>query len=140
MPSGAIAKLMANKQIQMIDEKDNVMGSMTYSVKMTNIDYARYDSLVPKEKPIKDVQYIVNLSHAEEIEYRVNFLKQHRIIGGKHLTLADGGKNGTIIGLDMKILYFNNDGKRVSIRIAGDHQLKGNKLCCGCSVAKSSVG
>ena len=40
----------------------------------------------------------------------------------------------------MRIIYFNSDGKWVSIGIAGDHQLTGNKLCCGCSVAKSSHG
>ena len=40
----------------------------------------------------------------------------------------------------MSILYFNDNGKRVSIGIAGDHQLTGNRLCHGCSVAKSSVG
>ena len=61
-------------------------------------------------------------------------------LGGKHVALADGGANGSIIGLDMKIIYFNNDGKCVCIGIAGDHQLTGNRLCCGCSVTKSSVG
>ena len=39
----------------------------------------------------------------------------------------------------MKILYFNNNGKFVSINIARDHQLTDNRLCCGCSVVKSSV-
>ena len=77
--------------------------------------------------------------HAEEIEYKVNLSKRDRIIGGKHLALADSEANGTIIGLDMLILYFNNDGKHVSIGIAGDNQLTGNMLCCGCLVAKSSV-
>ena len=97
---------------------------MTYSTKMTkmtNIDYSRFDSLVPDKEPVKDIYYKVNLLYSEESEYRVNLPKQDRIIGGKHLALADGGANGTIIGLDMKILYFNNDRKRVSIRITGDH-------------------
>ena len=40
----------------------------------------------------------------------------------------------------MKILYFNTDGKQVSIGIAEDHQLTGNILCCECSVVKSSHG
>ena len=40
----------------------------------------------------------------------------------------------------MKILYFNTDGKQVNIGILGDHRLIGNRLCCGCSVAKSSYG
>ena len=61
-----------------------------------------------------------------------------RVVGGKHLALVDGGANGLIIGLDMKILYFNPDGKQVSIGTTGDHQLTGNRLCCGCSVAKLS--
>ena len=132
---------MTSKQIQMTDEKDNVMRWITYSAKMANIDYfSRCDILVPEEESIKDVRYKVNLSYVQEKEYRVNLLKRDIIIGGKHLTLVDGGENSTIIGLDTKILYFNNDGKRVSIGIAGDHQLTGNRLCYGYSVAKSSVG
>ena len=74
------------------------------------------------------------------MEYKANLLKRDRVIGGIHLALADGGANGNIIGLDMRIMYFNGDGKRVSIGIAGDHELSGNRLCCGCSVAKSSHG
>ena len=126
----------------MIDKHDNVLGHMTYSAKMTNIDYTRCDSLVSEEEPVKNVHYKVNLLHAEEMEskYRVNLSKRSRVIGGKHLALADGGANGTIIGLEMLIIYFNSDGKRVSIGIAGDHQLTGNRLCCGYLVTKSSVG
>ena len=66
--------------------------------------------------------------------------KRDRVVGGKHLALVDGGANSGIIGRDMKIIYFNADGKQVSIGIAGDHQLTGNILCCGCSVAKSNLG
>ena len=55
------------------------------------------------------------------MEYRANLSNRDRVIGGKHLALADGGANGLIIGLDMKILYFNTNGKQVSIGIAGDH-------------------
>ena len=76
--------------------------------------------------------------HAEEIEYKVNLSKRDRILGVKNLALADSGTNSTIIGLDMLILYFNSDGKRVSIGIAGDHQLTGNRLCTGCSVANQT--
>ena len=72
------------------------------------------------------------------MEYRANLSNQDRVIGGKHLALADGGTNGLIFGLDMKILYFNPDEQQVSIGIAGDHQLIGNILCCECSVARSS--
>ena len=68
---------------------------------MTNIDYSSCDSLVSDEEPVKDVHYKVNLLHSEELEYKVNLSKQDRVIGGKNLTLADGGANGLIIGLDM---------------------------------------
>ena len=121
---------------------------MTYASKMANInyqenvatmDYSRCDSLVPSKEPFKNAHYKVNLLHAHELEYRVNLLKQDRVIGAKHLALADGGANGSIIGLDMIILYFNDNGKRVSIGIVGDDQLMDNRLCCGYSVAKSSV-
>ena len=74
------------------------------------------------------------------MEYRANLSNQDRIIGGKYLVLADGGANGLIIGLDMKILYFNPDGQQVSIGNAGNQQLTGIRLCYGCSVAKSSHG
>ena len=40
----------------------------------------------------------------------------------------------------MKIMYFNADGRQVRIKIAGDHHLEGNRLCCGCSVAKTDLG
>ena len=117
-----------------------VIGWMTYAVNLANIDYSRCNRLVPNKEPVKDVHYKVNLLHSEELEYRVNLSKRDRIIGGKHLALVDGGANGSIISLDMNILYFNDDGKRVSIGITGDHQLISNRLCCECSVPKSSVG
>ena len=66
--------------------------------------------------------------------------KQDSVLGGKHLALVDGGANGGIIGRDTRIIYFNADGKQVRIGIAGNHQLTGNRLCCGCSVAKSNLG
>ena len=40
----------------------------------------------------------------------------------------------------MRIIYFNADGEQVHIGISGDHHLTGNRLCCGCSVAKSNLG
>jgi len=107
---------------------------------MANVDYTRFDSLVTEDVADNVVHYNANLSHAHEAEYKANLSRRDRVIGGIHLTLADGGANGLIIGLDMRILYFNSDGKRVSIGIAGDHQLTGNRLGCGCSVAKSSHG
>ena len=56
------------------------------------------------------------------------FRKKDRVVGGKHLALTDYGANGSIIGLDLRIQYFNDDRKRVSIGIAGNHQLMGNRL------------
>ena len=114
--------------------------NIEYQANVAAIDYSRCDSLVPSEKPFKNVHYKVNLLHAHELEYRVNLSKQDRVIGSQHLELADSGANASIIGLDMRILYFNDDEKCVSIGIAGDYQLMGNMLWCGCSVAKSSVG
>ena len=90
---------------------------------MTNIDYYCCDSLVPDEQP------------AKEIHCKVNPSKRNEIRGGKHLALCDSEENGLIIGLDMLILYFNSDNKHVSIGITGDHQLTGNMLCTGCTVA-----
>ena len=114
---------------------------MTYSVKMTNIDFTRCDSLVlEEEESVKIVHYKVNLHYAEELEYKVNLSKRGRVIGGMHLALVNGGANGTIIGLNKRIIYFNSDRKRVSIGIAGDPQLTCNRLYCGCSVVKSSHG
>ena len=139
MPAGAISKMMASKQLKVMDG-DKVAAYLTYSARMANIDYYRCDSIAIDDEPVKEVHYNVNLSHAHEVEYLVNLSEQDRVIGGKHLALADGGANGLIVGLDMKILYFNSDGKQFSIGIAGDHQLTGNRLCTGCSVAKSNVG
>ena len=109
--------MMANKQLQVIDG-DNVAGYMTYSAKMANIDfYSQCDSLVPVDGPTKEVHYKVNLMPAEELEYRVHLSKQDRNIRGKHLTLADGEANGSIIGLYMHIFYFNNDGIALALEL-----------------------
>ena len=107
---------------------------------MAIIDYSRCDCLVPITEPVVDSHYKVNLLHSYEMEYRANLSKRDRVIGGKNLPFIDGGANGVIIGLDMKILYFNPDGRQVIIGIVGDHQLTGNRLCYGCSVAKSNLG
>ena len=99
---------------------------------MTNINYSRCDSFVPEEQ--SEDQSV------KETHYKVNLSKCDRIVGGKHLTLCDGGANGLIIGLNILILYFNSDDKQVSIEITGDHQLTGNRLYTGVTVVKSSVG
>ena len=141
MPAGAVPKMMASKQmLVMTPDGKKVAASITMATNMATIDYSRYNSLVPIEAPVVDSHYKVNLLHSYEMEYRANLSKRDRVVGGKHLALVDGGANGVIIGLDMKILYFNSDGRQVSIGIAGDHQLTGNRLCCGRSVAKSNLG
>ena len=131
MLAGGVPKMMASKQLEVRDPVTNKLVSyITYAAKMATIDYSRCDSLVPIEEPVVDLHYKVNLLHSYEIEYRANLLKRDRVVGGKHLVLVDGGANGAIVGLDMKILFFNSDGRQVSIGIAGDHQLTGNRLCC----------
>ena len=127
MPAGSITK---SQQIDVvIDGKTGkTKGWFTYSTKITNTDYSCWDSLVPEEQPIKEIRNKINLS------------KQDRIVGGKILALADSRANGTVIGKNILILYFNSDGKHISIGIAGDHQLIGNRLCNECSIAKSNVG
>ena len=40
----------------------------------------------------------------------------------------------------MQVLYYNSDGRRVSIGIAGDHQLTGARLCTAVSVVETNQG
>ena len=40
----------------------------------------------------------------------------------------------------MRVLYYNDDGRRVSIGIAGDHQLAGAGLCTAVSVVETNQG
>ena len=61
-------------------------------------------------------------------------------IGGVYLALCDGGANGCIKGNDMRVLDYNSDGKRVSIGIAGDHQLTRTRLCTAVSAVKTNQG
>ena len=141
MPAAAPAKMMANKQYEVRDPVTNDRVSyITYASKMAVTNYTRFDIMMTDDVTEPLSVYNANLSHKYEMEYRENLSKRDRVIGGVHLALADGGANGLIIGLDMRIMYFNDDGKRVSIGIAGDHILTGNRLCCQCSVAKSSHG
>ena len=143
MPAGVVSKMMANKQLKLMDG-DKVVSYWTgHQASMAVMDYSRCDSLIPtpiKAPPPVDLHYKVHLLHQYKVDYRASMSKQDRVVGGRHLALVDGGANGSIIGQDMRIIYFNPDGKRVRIGIAGDHHLTGNRLCCGCSVAWSSVG
>ena len=55
MPAGVISKMMASKQLKVMDG-DKVAAYLTYSTMMTNIDYSCCDSIVPDNKPVKDVR------------------------------------------------------------------------------------
>ena len=98
-------------------EGDKIAAYLTFSGNMANIDYSRCNSLVPSEAPFEKLHYKVNLRHSHEMEYRANLSSQERGIGGKYLVLVDGGANGLIISLDMKILYFNSDGNRLALKL-----------------------
>ena len=103
IPAGAVLKTMTSKQLKMMDG-DKIAAYLTNSARMATIDYSCCDSIVTDN----EVHHNVNLLHAHEVEYLVNLSKQDSVIGGKHLSLADGRANGLIIGLDMLILYFNS--------------------------------
>ena len=141
MPAAAPAKMMTNKQYEVRDpDRNDRVSYITYASKMAVTDYTRFDSMMTDDIMEPLSVYNDNLSYKYEMEYRANLSKRDRAIGGVHLALADGGANGLIIGLDMRIMYFNGNGKRVSIGIAEDHELTGNRLCCRYLVAKSSHG
>ena len=57
-----------------------------------------------------------------------------------NLALCDGGANGCIKGNAMRVLYYNDDGCRVSIGIAGEHQLTGARLCTAVSIVETNQG
>ena len=143
MPAGAVSKMMANEQFRVMDNNDNIVSYWTANVSMVVMDCSQCDSLLPlpiKAPPPMDLHYKVHFLHEHELDYRTNMSKQDRVMRVRHLALVDGGANGSIIGRYMRIIYLNADRKRVCIGIAGDHHLIGNRLCCGCSVAKSNVG
>ena len=114
MPAAAVAKMMANKQFEVRHPVTKELVSyITYASKMAVIDYTRFDSMVTDDVADQEVHCNANLSHAHEVDFVANISKRDRIIGVIHLALADGGANGLIIGLDMRIIYFNSDGKCV---------------------------
>ena len=98
---------------------------MTLNARMVVVNYARCDSLITPESAVvtNDIHYKVNLSQT---------------IGGANLALFNGGANRCIKGNDMQVLYYNNDGRSVSIGIAGDHQLTGAKLYTAVSIVKTN--
>ena len=59
-------------------------------------------------------------------------------IGGVNLALCNGGANGCIKSNNMRVLYYNDDGRRVSIGIARDHQLMGARLCTAVLIVETN--
>ena len=98
MSSGAPAKILANRQLRVLNEDNTIHSSMILNASMANVDYARFDSLINSKSVIStsDVHNKVNLAQT---------------IGGANLALCDGGANGCIKGNDMRVLYYNNDGR-----------------------------
>ena len=117
--------MLANKYFRIVDDDGRFMGAATFNVRMAISNYARCDSLIPATVPTPSIHYKVNLSQQ---------------ISGINLSLCDGGANGCIKGNDIRLLKHNGDGQRVSIGIAGDHQLTGAPLCTAVSIAKSNRG
>ena len=123
MSSGAPAKLLANEQLKLVDKDGKTYGHMTFRASMAVLTYALCDTLIPDLIPLSDIHYKVNLA---------------QMIGGVNLGLCDGGANGYIKGNDTRVLYYNNDGRRVSIGITGDHQLTGARLCTAVSIVETN--
>ena len=125
MSSGAPAKLLANQQLTVLTTVGKSFGHMTFRASMAVMNYARCDSLIFSPLPSSDILYRVNLAQT---------------IVGVNLALCNGGANGCIKGDDMRVLYYNNDGRRVSIGIAGDHQLTGARLCTAVLIVETNQG
>ena len=83
MSSGAPAKVLANKQLRVLNADGTAYRFMTLNVLMAVVNYARCDILIPPDLVlvINDVHYKANLSQT---------------IGGINLALCDGGANGCI--------------------------------------------
>ena len=65
MPTGAVPKMMTNKQLEVRDPVTKELVSyITYAAKMATLDYSRCDSLVPIKEPVVDLHYKVNLRHS----------------------------------------------------------------------------
>ena len=101
------------------------MDTATFNVSIAIANYARCDSLITDNVLKPSIHSKVNLSQT---------------IGGINLALCDGGSNRYNEGNDMRLFKYNNDGRRVSIGSAGDHQLIRAPLCTAVSVAKSNCG
>ena len=111
--------------MRLIRPDGKTYGHMTLHARIAILYYACCDTLIPESVPSPEIHYKVNLSQT---------------IGGVNLFLCNGGANGCIKGNDMRVLYYNSDGRRVSIDIAGNHQLTGARLCTAVSVVKTNQG
>ena len=98
---------------------------MTFRSSMAKLNYTRCDTLIPA------------IVQAQEIHYKVNLAQT---IGGINLALCDGRVNGCIKDNDMRVLYYKDDGRCVSIGIAGDHQLTRARLCTAVSIVETNQG
>ena len=72
MSSGALAKLLVDKQLRMVDKDDKIYGHMTFCATMAVLNYARCNTLMPELIPSPDIHYKANLA---------------QIIGGVNLAL-----------------------------------------------------
>ena len=76
MPAAAVAKMMASKQLEVRDPiTKEIVSYMTYSAKIANVDYTSFDSMITEDVADKEIHYNANLSHAHEVEFRVNLSK-----------------------------------------------------------------
>ena len=77
MPAGAVSKMMANKQLRLMNE-DKVHLYWTMHAKMAVMDYSQCDSLLPppiEAPPPVDLHYKFHLLHQHKLDYRASMLK-----------------------------------------------------------------
>ena len=126
LPPADPRRFLANKATPVRNNKDGkIIGHFTYGASMAKL-INRFDeisSLVPKSI---ESTYFASA-------YASKFFNES-------LALMDGGANGGIGGRDMKLMYYNTDGRRVNIGIAGDHQMTGKKLGTFCAVVTTQLG
>ena len=64
MSAGAPAKMLANKQLKVLNSNGTIHSYMTLKATMAVVNYARCDTLIPPESALveNDIHYKVNLS------------------------------------------------------------------------------
>ena len=75
MSSGAPAKMLANRQLRVMNEDDTIHSYMTLNVTMAKIEYARFDLLINSKS---------NNSKPNDVHYKVNLAQT---VGGANLAL-----------------------------------------------------